>query len=170
MGIVSAGYRHTRKFKYVSDQLKMDLPIRQDMIHFPVESAWDLMIGEYKSTGVYTNGHIMEKIRPNLPEVIIGSDQVKFQEEQTEISVAGIVIRRQQPSGKTVFITLEDEYGHSQLILWKNIYDKLKEKIKHPLLIASGIVSRKNKTLSIIVCDIKPILTKVDIPKSKDWG
>ncbi|MDP7612459.1 MAG: DNA polymerase III subunit alpha [Dehalococcoidia bacterium] len=163
-------YRHNRKSKYLSNQLKMDLPIRQDMIHFPVESNWDLMIGEYESTGIYTNGHIMEEIRPKLPAVIIRSNQVKFQEEQTEISVAGIVIRRQRPSGKTVFITLEDEYGHSQLILWKNIYDKLKEKIKHPLLIASGIVSRKNKTLSIIVCDIEPISTKINIQKSKDWG
>ena len=80
------------------------------------------------------------------------------------------MIRRQRPSGKTVFITLEDEYGHSQLILWKNIYDKLKEKIKHPLLIASGIVSRKNNTLSIIVCDIEPISTKINIQKSNDWG
>jgi len=84
--------------------------------------------------------------------------------------VAGLVIRRQKPNGKTVFITLEDEFGHSPLIIWPAVYQRFKLDIKEPLLLATGTISRREGTMNIVVETIKPIPGSIPEFHSKDWG
>ena len=112
----------------------------------------------------------MQKIRPYLPKNVIPSEEVKNQRNGERVSVAGLVIRRQKPNGKTIFITLEDEFGHSPLIIWEPTYQQFKLQIKESLLIATGLVSRRDSTINIIVETIVPIQKSIPQLQSKDWG
>jgi len=163
-------YRPRGEKKDGSRQLAFEMPVEQDMIPLPDESNWDRMIGEYSATGVYPQGHMMEKIRPQLPPTVIRSEEIRNYANGDRISVAGLVIRRQKPSGNTVFITLEDEFGHSPLIIWPTIYQRFKQQIKKSLLLASGTVSRREGTMNIVVENITPIEKSIAQFSSRDWG
>ena len=38
-------------------------------------------------------------------------------DDGVEVTVAGLVIRRQHPGANAIFITLEDEFGHVPLVV-----------------------------------------------------
>ena len=163
-------YRPRGKKKDGTRQLAFEMPVEQDMVALPEESEWDRMIGEYSATGVHPKGHLMMQVRPHLPPSVIRSDEVRNHANGDRISVAGLVIRRQKPNGKTVFITLEDEFGHSPLIIWPAVYQRFKLDIKEPLLLATGTISRREGTMNIVVETIKPIPESIPEFHSKDWG
>jgi len=163
-------YRPRGEKKDGTRQLAFEMPVEQDMVALPEESEWDRMIGEYSATGVHPEGHLMMQVRPHLPPSVIRSDKVRNHANGDRISVAGLVIRRQKPNGKTVFITLEDEFGHSPLIIWPAVYQRFKLDIKEPLLLATGTISRREGTMNIVVETIKPIPESIPEFHSKDWG
>jgi len=163
-------YRPRGEHRDGSRQLAFEMSVDQDMVALPEESEWDRMIGEYSATGVHPEGHLMKLVRPHLPSNVIPSSEVRNYANGDRISVAGLVIRRQKPSGKTVFVTLEDEFGHSPLIVWPAVYQKLKLIIKEPLLLATGTVSRREGTMNIVVESITAIPESVPGLHSKDWG
>jgi error-prone DNA polymerase len=163
-------YRPRGEKKDGTRQLAFEMPVEQDMVALPEESGWDRMIGEYSATGVHPEGHLMMKVRPHLPESVIRSDEVRNYANGDRISVAGLVIRRQKPNGKTVFITLEDEFGHSPLIIWPTVYQRFKLDIKEPLLLATGTISRREGTMNIVAEKITPIPESIPQYDSRDWG
>jgi error-prone DNA polymerase len=61
------------------------------------------------------------------------------------VRYAGIVICRQRPgtASGVVFMTLEDETGFVNLILWRNVYERLRLIARHArLMLAAGKVER----------------------------
>ena len=150
--------------------MTFEIPVEQDMIALPKESDWDRMIGEYLSCGVYAESHLMVKVRPHLPQNVKCSNEIRNYANGDRISVAGLVIRRQKPNGRTVFLTLEDEFGHSPLIIWPAVYQRLKLEIKKPLLLATGTVSRREGTINIVVETITSISKSIPQFHSRDWG
>lgn len=152
------------------NQLHLPLPISQNMVSLNEESDWDAMMGEYKSINVYPEGHIMAKLRWTFPKNVISSNKLGDIANGAPIMVAGLVIRRQRPQSKAVFMTLEDEFGHIPLIIWNTVYKNLRKKALNPLLIACGTMSRRDGTFNIMVNDLKVIPVKSPYFKSKDWS
>ena len=60
---------------------------------------------------------------------VIPSTQVSRLPARKKIRVAGVVICRQMPptASGVLFITLEDEVGFINLVIWKKVYEKFKE-------------------------------------------
>jgi error-prone DNA polymerase len=112
----------------------------------------------------------MEKLRPHLPPDLVRSADIRDLKDGTPIRVAGVVIRRQRPLAKAVFITLEDETGHVPLVIWPDVYDRVKRVAREPILLCSGVVSHREGTLNVVVRTIQPVPTDVSMLKSKDWG
>ncbi len=82
---------------------------------------------------------------------------------------AGLVIRRQRPRGKVVFITLEDEFGHIPLMVFPQVYERQEHKFKSPFLIVKGMLSRREGTHNVVVNQVRPFNALGKIPQSKDW-
>ena len=78
------------------------------------------MMGEYRVMGIYPKGHVMEFVRPRLRPEVLPAAAVETAREGDTVQVAGWPVARQHPRGKsgTVFVTVEDETGDVQLILW----------------------------------------------------
>jgi len=159
------------RYHPVGNQLAFEMPVDQDMVALPDQSRWDLAVGEYRTMGVYPGGHLMAFLRPKLPADVRRSDELRKLADGTEVKVAGIVIRRQRPLAKAVFLTLEDEFGHSPLVVWPQVYQRLKWQAKSPILLARGTVSFRDGTMNVVVSGLTPIEAD-DAPtlKSKDWG
>jgi error-prone DNA polymerase len=159
------------RYHPVGRQLAFEMPVDQDMVALPDQSKWELAVGEYRTMGVYPGGHLMAFLRPKLPSDVRRSDELRNLADGTEVKVAGIVIRRQRPLAKAVFLTLEDEFGHSPLVVWPQVYDRLRWQAKSPILLARGTVSHREGTMNVVVSGLTPIEAE-DAPtlKSKDWG
>ena len=129
------------------------------------------MMGEYEMLGMYPNGHIMQFFRDSLPNDVVRASSVYSLPDGHKVSVAGWAIARQHPRGRngTVFITIEDESSDVQLILWPQTFNVFKQKLREPLFVAHGEISRWDGTTNVIVRDIEIIKTDVDLPLGHDW-
>ena len=151
-------------------QQALPLPVDQDIVALSPATTWDRMRGEYQTMGVHPDGHIMALLRPTLDPAVLNSSQAAESPDGAQVTVAGLVVRRQRPLAKAVFITLEDECGHIPLILWPDTYARYRLVVKSPLLEVRGQVSRREGTMNIIVAHIRSIPVFDRAPKSKDWG
>ena len=80
------------------------------------------------------------------------------------VAVAGLVLVRQRPgtANGVIFITLEDEFGVSNVIVWRKIYEKYRRAvIAGRLLKVTGRIQREGGVCHIIadhIEDLSPLL------------
>ena len=111
----------------------------------------------------------MNHIRPKLPSRVLPSGELPHLKDGTEVWTAGLVIRRQRPLGKAVFITLEDEFGHIPLIVWPAVYAQYRLVLREPVLMMKGKISRREGTMNITVTHAESLHTLKDTPSAKNW-
>jgi error-prone DNA polymerase len=147
------------RYRPASQQLALDLPVVQDIVELTRFDDWERMESEYRTMGLYPNGHLMEKLRPHLGKDVVTSDQLRTMRDGQQVKVAGLVARPlQHPLANAYFISLQDEYGFIPLIIWSTVYEKWKTQLREPLLLVDGLVSRREGTLNVVV-------TKVAVPR-----
>ena len=134
-------------------------------------SAYEKMAGEYRAMGVYPGGHLMEFVRPSLPPGVTPCAEVEGMADGAALRVAGWPIARQHPRGKegTVFVTIEDETGEVQVILWPRVHARHRKELRSQVLLIRGRVSRWDGTTTIAVSHVEPVGTGVPMPEAHDW-
>ena len=134
-------------------------------------SEYERMVGEYRVMGIYPRGHVMEFVRPTLSGNVLRTSDVYDVPEEREVFVAGWPIARQHPRGKdgTVFVTIEDECGDVQVILWKDVFARSRRALRNRVIMVRGVVSRWDGTTNIIASEIRAINTDVPMPDAHDW-
>ncbi|MDP2661124.1 MAG: OB-fold nucleic acid binding domain-containing protein, partial [Dehalococcoidia bacterium] len=160
------------RYRPPSIQLALPLPVEQDLAPLPELSPWERMAGEYRTMSLYPNGHMMAHLRPTLPRGVITSLQVQSLKDGVEVVIAGLVIRRQRPgtASGVVFLTLEDEFGHTPCVVWPQVYRRYRMRLKEPVILARGAISRRDGAMNVVVQHIEAVKTVGNPPKSKDWG
>jgi error-prone DNA polymerase len=85
------------------------------------------IVADYRSVGLTLERHPMYLIRHRLDRYrYVQAERLRDMATGQGISVAGLVITKQRPgtaSGVT-FVTLEDETGHINLIVWKHVAER----------------------------------------------
>ena len=141
------------------------------MVVLPELTAWNRMCAEYRSMGLHPESHVMSYIRLYLDSQVINSQRVMELEEDSQVIVAGLVIRRQMPLGEVVFITLEDEFGHTPLLIWPNVYKRYRQVLEEPVVLVRGTVCRRDGTINVVVSDASTISAPLlnVLPRVKEW-
>jgi error-prone DNA polymerase len=160
---------HPKNSRPGGTQLALPLPVKQDMAELPPQDQWEVMLDEYRTLGLHPKGHLMAMLRPHLPPEVLNSQEMPGLADGEEVTVAGLVIRRQRPLGKAVFVTLEDEFGHIPLVVWPKVYDRYRLVLKEPVLIMRGEVSRRDGTMNIVAKHIEKTGSARYLPKAKSW-
>ena len=150
-------------------QLALPLPVEQDMAELPPQDQWEVMLEEYRTLGLHPKGHLMAMLRPHLPPEILSSQEIPGLADGEEVTVAGLVIRRQRPLGKAVFVTLEDECGHIPLVVWPQVFARYRLVLREPVLIMRGEVSRRDGTMNIVAKHVEKTGGARYLPKAKSW-
>jgi error-prone DNA polymerase len=107
----------------------------------------------------------MALARTTLPESIRSSRDVTTMKQGQRVSTAGLVICRQRPgtASGVVFITMEDELGFVNLIVYSRVFEALRHiATAYPLLIAHGIIERDGadgKVVYVVVQRLEPLVT-----------
>ena len=104
-------------------------------------------------------------------DTILTCNELSSLENNTFASVAGFVIVKQMPSTAkgTVFLTLEDETGTSNVICWNSVYRKFRDQIVFSsFLLVHGQLQRENEVSHLIASDVRDISSLLKlIPKIK---
>ena len=131
----------------------------------------DKMAGEYRVMGIYPRGHLMEFVRPYLSASVLPASDVDVLEDGDEVRVAGWPVARQHPKGwdGTVFVTIEDETGDVQVILWSRVFERCRRELGSQVIEVSGVVSKWDETTNVIASDVRPVQSGVHMPRSHDW-
>ncbi len=104
-------------------------------------------------TGISVRGRAMDLIAGQLHEGIAPSRMVEQMKEGTPVTVAGLVAVRQAPQTAKgfVFHTLEDYYGHINIITRPDLVPKYRALIEGaPALIVHGHVERQERAVNVI--------------------
>jgi error-prone DNA polymerase len=83
------------------------------------------VFADYEATGLSLKAHPMSLLRPALATAsILPASELASTPDKTTVRVAGLVVMRQQPATAkgTVFVTLEDETGSANLVVWKRVW------------------------------------------------
>ncbi len=107
----------------------------------------ELVEADLKKTGISIGKHPMAFIRDELSkEGILSAQQSLHLRPGQVVSVAGAVIIRQRPmtANNVVFITLEDETGHSNFIVMPDLFERFRAVInQNDFLIIDGVFEER---------------------------
>jgi error-prone DNA polymerase len=124
---------------------------------------------EYDVLSLYPGGHVMAKLRPSLPGGVMCSRDIGKLKDGADVITAGLIIRRQRPRGKVVFITLEDEFGHIPCMVFPQIYEQQEYEFMSAFLLVKGRLSRREGAMNVVINQVKPFSALEKAPISKDW-
>ena len=113
--------------------------------HLPVMPLSEHIAADYQTVRLSLKGHPMEILRPIFQSEGVATCAQTFLRRDGAITrTAGVVLVRQRPGkGNAIFITLEDETGVTNVVLWARLFEQYrKEVMGGRLLVIEGKVQR----------------------------
>ena len=130
---------------------------------------------DYASIGLTLGPHPLALIRSTLSELGLSTREELYRQSHGKIAkVAGLVIARQRPASanNVTFVTLEDETGSINLVVWKNIAEQYASILLDASVIgASGKIQRKGDVLHLLtdqLIDLSYLIDNLTI-QSRDF-
>jgi error-prone DNA polymerase len=157
------------RYRPINTQLPLQLPVAQDIVELDKPSDWERMKEEYSILNLFPTGHVMARLRPRFSRSYRTSKDIEKLHDGALIKAAGLVIRRQRPRGKVVFITLEDEFGHIPCMVFGKTYERYEYTFRSAFLIIKGRLARREGTCNVVINQVKPFNALDKVPASKDW-
>jgi error-prone DNA polymerase len=109
----------------------------------------------------------MELLRQRLPESLAHD---RLPQASGRITVTGLVITRQRPgtASGVIFLTLEDETGTANVVVWKKVYETFRKAVIAGRLVSvTGRIERDGPVTHLIaerVEDVSPLLATLGRP------
>jgi error-prone DNA polymerase len=121
----------------------------------PRLSPAEEVIHDYHAQGLSLRGHPLAPLRPFLEkDRVVPASALESVEPDRRYRVAGLVLLRQRPgTAKGVtFMTLEDETGNVNLIVWPQVWQRYRRVARQArALIATGLLQRQEGVIHVIV-------------------
>jgi error-prone DNA polymerase len=108
---------------------------------------------DYQSLGLTLGRHPLALLRRRLErEKVVAAVDLKVLSPGLGVRVGGLVIGRQRPgNGNAIFVTLEDETGQVNLIVWASLAERQRKVLLGSrLLQANGILQREGKVIHVV--------------------
>jgi error-prone DNA polymerase len=123
-----AGHRHRARWAAIGVEAHRPLFEHRSpdeaAVHLPLPSVAENVHADYAHTGLTLGPHPLKLLRARLrAKRWMDSKQLQSLPHESEVRLAGLVTQRQRPqtaSGVT-FITLEDEHGPVNVIVWADV-------------------------------------------------
>ena len=119
-------------------------------VTLPAMTLGQQVIEDYLSLRLSLRAHPLEILRPRLGPCL---PHERLGQASGRVSVTGLVITRQRPgtASGVVFLTLEDETGTANVIVWRRIYQAFRQAvIAGRLLRVTGRIQRDGPTTHLI--------------------
>ena len=149
-------------------KLLHDAPIEEAFLELPPALEGEEVVHDYATTGLTLRSHPLALLRPQLAKRKLRSaaDLDRCPNGRL-VRYAGIVTLRQQPetANGTIFMSLEDETGEVQVIVWKSLREQQRpEVLRARLLAVYGTWQREGDMKSLVagkLMDLTPLLGRL---------
>ena len=136
--------------------------INEPTVTLPVMNLGEAVVEDYVAMRLSLRAHPVELIRPTLDNITPHAELTHV--PLGRITVCGLVITRQRPgtASGVVFLTLEDETGVSNIVVWAKVYKQFRAVVMGGrLLQVSGYLQREGIVVHLIAQDIQDISYKL---------
>lgn len=128
-------------------------------------TEWQAMETDLGTMGITIGKHPMAFLREELNKRgVLTAIQTHGLPKREVVTVAGAVIVRQRPStgNSVVFITMEDETGHSNFIVMPDVFERFRQIITHnSFLLIKGISEEGNMIKGLYFEPINAFITEI---------
>ncbi|RYG18853.1 MAG: DNA polymerase III subunit alpha, partial [Chitinophagaceae bacterium] len=128
---------------------------KEVQIELPLMRKSEHVVQDYASTSLSLKAHPVSFVREKLALLHVkSSKQIAETENGRLVKVAGLVLVRQRPgtAGGVCFITIVDETGFSNLVVFEKLFEKYRREILHSrLLMVEGKLQREGEVVHVIV-------------------
>lgn len=141
----------------------------------PVMPLEERIVTDYDSVGLSLEAHPMSLVRPELDRLnAVPASAVAEAAHAAAVRVAGLVLVRQRPATAkgTVFITLEDETGTVNLVLWPRVWQRYRRAVQGAAaVLVHGRVERAGKVVHVMVGRVENLTESLGgiAPRSRDF-
>ncbi|MEL6366487.1 MAG: OB-fold nucleic acid binding domain-containing protein, partial [Pseudomonadota bacterium] len=157
-----AGHRHMARWQVAAVEHQDDLLAEAEiaegtpMLRTPGE-VQDL-IADYRTLGLTLGRHPMAMLRAGYEQRgFLRATELSGLDNNQPVNVAGIVITRQRPgsAGGVNFVTLEDESGYINLVIWKDLADRQRQVLVGARLMGvRGYVQIQDKVIHVVAREL----------------
>jgi error-prone DNA polymerase len=124
-------------------------------ISLPIMKTSEHVVHDYAATSLSLKAHPVSFVREKLDQLhIISTEQLSTLKDGALVKVAGLVLVRQRPGTASgiCFMTIEDETGFANLVIWETLFEKFrKEIIQSRLIMVEGKVQIEGEVIHVIV-------------------
>ncbi|MDO3644198.1 error-prone DNA polymerase [Mucilaginibacter sp. L3T2-6] len=128
---------------------------KEAQISLPFMTPAEHVIQDYAATGLSLKAHPVSFVRNQLNMLnVTENGKLPLLKNGDRVKVAGLVTVRQRPGTAkgVLFITIEDETGFSNLVVWDQVFTTYrKEILQCRLLMAEGKVQIEGEVIHIVV-------------------
>ncbi|MGF7042638.1 error-prone DNA polymerase [Mucilaginibacter lappiensis] len=124
-------------------------------VELPAMTRGEHVVQDYISTGLSLKDHPIGLVRPQLTRLRnVRVNELLYKKDGDMVCIAGLITVRQRPGTAkgVLFMTLEDETGSANLVVWQSLFDKYrKEIVQSRLLMVAGKLQIANGVTHLVV-------------------
>ncbi|WP_375413820.1 error-prone DNA polymerase [uncultured Bradyrhizobium sp.] len=123
----------------------------------PLMPLSEQVVADYQTIRLSLKGHPMEFLRPMfMKERVIACEAVSHANDRQRVRCAGVVLVRQRPGSANgvVFMTLEDETGIANIVVWPKVMERFRKEVMGArLVLIEGIIQSSPEKVVHLVAD-----------------
>jgi error-prone DNA polymerase len=157
-----AGHRHEARWIVAGIEKSPRLPLgspQEAVIALPAPGIGEDIVSDYRSLGLTLAAHPMSLLRDRLrARRVLGSRDLRERGHGSRVRAAGLVTQRQRPATAkgTLFVTLEDEHGMVNVIVWPRVATRFRKALLGARLLAvSGRWEKVDDVEHLIASDLQ---------------
>jgi error-prone DNA polymerase len=135
-------------------------------VFLPAMRLGEQVVEDYATLRMSLRCHPVQLLRPELAaRGIVPAKELARLKPERRFSVAGLVLARQRPGTAkgVIFMTLEDETGVANLIVWANVFERFRRAVMASrLLICRGRLQREGLVIHIIAEQLEDFSHRLD--------
>ena len=148
--------------------------LAEPQVRLPAMHLGEEVVEDYVAMRLTLRAHPMELLRPSFPGL---TPHASLPEAPLgRLAVAGLVITRQRPgtASGVIFLTLEDETGVANVVVWPKVYERFRRSVMGGrLLRVTGRIEREGIVVHVIadrIEDLSHRLTDLGHPLDEAVG
>ena len=130
-------------------------PVIENNIVLPEMKTSEHVVHDYATTSLSLKAHPVSFVREKLSLLrVISTNDLKKGKNGNYVKVAGLVLVRQRPgtAGGVCFMTIEDETGYANAVIFEKLFDEYrKEILQSRLIMVEGRLQIEGEVIHIIV-------------------
>ena len=128
--------------------------VMEGQIELPLLTKSQHVVADYARTSLSIKAHPVSFLRGKLDLLhVVPTAKLGLIQNDMPVKVCGLITVRQRPgtSKGVLFITIEDDTGFSNIVVWSNVFEKYrKEILRAKLLMVAGKIQVEGEVIHVI--------------------